>query len=143
RHEPNPVGDGSGPSPPAARAVLVVPCRAGWPGGRRPQPTTGAVESVGGGSYICLIEQGFEHAGPPGVAQRRETRMSRRYQDPVEVRLGDPVEHRVRLEPGWCRGAQPPGAEAGVPTQFLWQGRVHVVRGVLAQWSQRVPWWRA
>ncbi len=69
--------------------------------------------------------------------------MSRRYQDPVEVRLGDPVEHRVRLEPGWCRGAQPPGAEAGVPTQFLWQGRVHVVRGVLAQWSQRVPWWRA
>ena len=68
--------------------------------------------------------------------------MSRRYQDPVEVRLGDPVEHRVRLEPGWCRGAQPPGEELSVPTQFLWQGRVHVVRGVLAQWSQRVPWWR-
>ena len=68
--------------------------------------------------------------------------MSRRYQDPVEVRLGDPLEHRVRLEPGWCRGAQPPGEVVTVPTQFLWQGRVHVVRGVLAQWSQRVPWWR-
>ncbi|GAA1179677.1 hypothetical protein GCM10009584_22010 [Ornithinimicrobium humiphilum] len=68
--------------------------------------------------------------------------MSRRYQDPVEVRLGDPVEHRVRLEPGWCRGAQPLQEAVRVPTQFLWQGRVHVVRGVLAQWSQRVPWWR-
>ncbi len=68
--------------------------------------------------------------------------MSRRYQDPVEVRIGDPVEHRVRLEPGWCRGVQPVGEQVGVPTQFLWQGRVHVVRGVLAQWSQRVPWWR-
>lgn len=67
--------------------------------------------------------------------------MSRRYQDPVEVRLGDPVEHRVRLEPGWCRGMQQAGAD-DVPTQFLWRGRVHVVKGVLAQWSQRVPWWR-
>ena len=37
---------------------------------------------------------------------------------------------------------QPAGEQVGVPTQFLWQGRVHVVRGVLAQWSQRVPWWR-
>lgn len=68
--------------------------------------------------------------------------MSRRYQDAVEVRLGDPVEHRVRLEPGWCRSAQPAG-EVSVPTQFLWRGRVHVVRGVLAQWSQRMPWWRS
>lgn len=68
--------------------------------------------------------------------------MSRRYQDPVEVRLGDPVEHRVRLEPGWCRGTQQAEEGTDVPVQFLWRGRVHVVRGVLAQWSQRVPWWR-
>lgn len=66
--------------------------------------------------------------------------MSRRYQDQVEVRLGDPDEHRVRLEPGWRRGARPVAPE--VPTLFLWQGRVHVVRGVLAQWTQRLPWWR-
>lgn len=66
--------------------------------------------------------------------------MSRRYQDEVEVRLGDPVEHRVRLEPGWQRSAQPEVAE--VPTLFLWRGRVHIVRGVLAQWTQRTPWWR-
>ena len=68
--------------------------------------------------------------------------MSRRYQDPVEVRLGDAVEHRVRLEPGWCRGARPARDGADVPTTFLWRGRVHLVRGVLAQWTQRVPWWR-
>ncbi|SOC51631.1 DUF6504 family protein [Ornithinimicrobium cerasi] len=65
--------------------------------------------------------------------------MSRRYQEQVEVRLGDPVEHRVRLEPGWRRGTR---TMAEVPTLFLWQGRVHVVRGVLAQWTQRLPWWR-
>lgn len=66
--------------------------------------------------------------------------MSRRYQDHVEVRLGDPVEHRVRLEPGWRRGAGPVQEE--VPTTFLWHGRVHLVRGVLAQWTQRLPWWQ-
>ncbi|MFX0537280.1 DUF6504 family protein [Ornithinimicrobium sp. Y1847] len=64
----------------------------------------------------------------------------RRYQDQVEVRLGDPGEHRVRLEDGWRRGAEPVVEE--VPTLFLWHGRVHVVRGVLAQWTQRLPWWR-
>lgn len=68
--------------------------------------------------------------------------MSRRYQDQVEVRLGDPGEHRVRLEPGWRRGALTGPGPVDVPTTFLWQGRVHVVRGVLAQWTQRVPWWR-
>lgn len=66
--------------------------------------------------------------------------MSRRYLDQVEVRLGDPVEHRVHLEPGWRRGARAVAGE--VPTLFLWQGRVHVVRGVLAQWTRRMPWWR-
>lgn len=66
--------------------------------------------------------------------------MSRRYQEQVEVRLGVPDEHGVRLE-----GALPPGAPGSpeVPTLFLWRGRVHVVRAVLARWSQRVPWWRA
>lgn len=68
--------------------------------------------------------------------------MSRRYHDLIEVRLGDPVEHRVRLDPGWRRGVPTTEVEVEVPTQFLWHGRLHVVRGVLAQWSQRLPWWR-
>lgn len=61
--------------------------------------------------------------------------MSRRYQEQIEVRLGSAQEHGVRLE----------GASEeleGVPVQFLWRGRVHRVRAVLAQWVQRVPWWR-
>lgn len=66
--------------------------------------------------------------------------MSRRYQDLVDVRLGDPAEHRVKLQPGWRRSAQPVVGE--VPTLFLWKGQVHVVREVLAQWSQRTAWWR-
>lgn len=74
--------------------------------------------------------------------------MSRRYQEPVEVRLGEPELHGVRLEPGWCRsavgggGAVDADGEAVVPTAFLWRGRMHVVRGVLSRWTQRMPWWR-
>ncbi|QFG68257.1 DUF6504 family protein [Ornithinimicrobium pratense] len=70
--------------------------------------------------------------------------MSRRYEEQVEVRLGAATEHGVRVE-----GALPTlwtevGAQAQkVPTVFLWRGRVHLVRAVLGQWSQRVPWWRA
>lgn len=82
--------------------------------------------------------------------------MSRRYEEQVEVRMGRAAEHGVRVE-----GALPVLSPVGdtdpvrdlqdlagqdlveVPTVFLWRGRVHLVRAVLAQWSQRVPWWRA
>lgn len=66
--------------------------------------------------------------------------MSRRYHEQIEVRLGSAREHGVRVE-----GALPvvSGGEAQVPTLFLWRGRLHLVRVVLAQWSQRVPWWRS
>lgn len=65
--------------------------------------------------------------------------MSRRYDEQIEVRWGAAGEHGVRLE-----GALPGGARSTVevPTLFLWRGRVHVVRAVLARWTQRVPWWR-
>lgn len=65
--------------------------------------------------------------------------MSRRYDEQVEVRCGAPREHGVRLE-GALPGA--PDGMSEVPTLFLWRGRVHVVRAVLARWTQRVPWWR-
>lgn len=69
--------------------------------------------------------------------------MSRRYQEQVDVRLGEPQVYGVRLEQGWCRGAVDEAFDPQeVPTTFLWRGRVHIVRGVLAQWTQRVPWWR-
>lgn len=61
--------------------------------------------------------------------------MSRRYSDPVEVRVGVPQIGR--------RLALPAGLDVGsVPTAFLWRGRLHVVQAVLEHWTQRVPWWR-
>jgi hypothetical protein len=81
------------------------------------------------------------------VAGTQEVIVSRRYQEQVQVRLGAPGEHGVRLDPGWCRGVGAgPGQGKGqveVPTLFLWRGRLHLVQAVVAQWTQRVPWWRA
>lgn len=65
----------------------------------------------------------------------------RRYQEEIEVRVGPAQEHGVRLVgalPAVVDGSDP----AEVPTLFLWHGRVHQVRAVLSQWTQRVPWWR-
>lgn len=61
--------------------------------------------------------------------------MSRRYSDPVEVRVGVPqIGRRVVL---------PAGLDAcSAPTAFIWRGRLHVVRAVLEHWTQRLPWWR-
>ena len=50
--------------------------------------------------------------------------MSRLHADPVEVRTA----------------AAPDGP---VPEQFLWRGRLYVVRDVLARWSASGAWWRA
>ena len=49
--------------------------------------------------------------------------MTRRYADPVQVR---PVDG----------GGDGPG-------QFLWRGRLYVVREVLAQWVEVGAWWRS
>lgn len=45
--------------------------------------------------------------------------MSRRYGDAAEVRVRD-----------------------GDPEQFLWHGRLYLVREVLARWCGTGPWWR-
>jgi hypothetical protein len=46
--------------------------------------------------------------------------MSRRYADPVEVQRQD-VD----------------------PAQFLWRGRLYLVRAVLARWTESGRWWRS
>lgn len=70
----------------------------------------------------------------------------RRYSDPVEVRSGS--------RPGTVQGTAPgrgagdrPGAVHGTvevagPEAFIWQGRLYVVRRVLAHWRERRSWWR-
>ena len=49
--------------------------------------------------------------------------MSRRFTAPVEV--------HTRAD-----------ASGPVPDQFLWRGRLYVVREVLARWTESGSWWR-
>jgi Family of unknown function (DUF6504) len=53
---------------------------------------------------------------PPGD---REARVSRRYDEPVEVRRRDDE-----------------------PAEFLWRGRHYAVRAVLAHWVETGAWWQ-
>lgn len=63
--------------------------------------------------------------------------MSRQYHEHIEVQFGEVLLGRLRetalLHAGSC---------AIVPTAFVWRNRHHVVRAVVAQWTQRLPWWR-
>lgn len=63
--------------------------------------------------------------------------MSRRYADAVRVDL-DPGRHADETDGDEI--AVPAGAVE--PVQFLWRGRLYVVRGVLAHWVEVGPWWR-
>ena len=61
--------------------------------------------------------------------------MSRRYADPVEVRVGGLQIGRLPVLPA--------GVDASAaPTAFIWRGRLHVVQSVLDHWTQRLSWWR-
>lgn len=46
--------------------------------------------------------------------------MTRRYTEPVEVRLD---------------------VDEITPASFLWRRRIYLVGEVLGQWTQRLPWW--
>jgi hypothetical protein len=64
--------------------------------------------------------------------------VTRRYDHPVrdraDVRVGAPVD--VRVDGGVEH-------ESCSPSQFIWRGRLYVVRGVLAHWVEVGAWWRA
>jgi hypothetical protein len=88
----------------------------------------------------------------------------RRYSEPVQVRssaqpdavrgtdeVTDEATDEVTggvieagAEAGAERGAELDGAPVGVrsPEAFIWQGRLYVVRGILAHWRERRSWWR-
>ena len=61
--------------------------------------------------------------------------MSRRYDDPVR----DAVDVRG----AGTSGAGTSGAGTSSPGQFLWRGRLYVVRGGLAHWVEVGAWWRS
>jgi len=50
----------------------------------------------------------------------------RRYDDPVEVRVGEDADT---------------GLDERAPSQFLWHGRLWKVRAVLAHWVETGAWW--
>lgn len=63
--------------------------------------------------------------------------MSRQYHERIEVQCGEVLLGRLHDS-----AALHAGRAEEVPTAFMWQGRVHVVRAVIDQWTQRLPWWR-
>lgn len=56
--------------------------------------------------------------------------MSRTYADPIDVR-------RMPAD------ADPPAGEPAPerPAQFLWRGRLYVVRAVISHWIESTAWW--
>lgn len=54
--------------------------------------------------------------------------MSRTYADPIDVRRARDPE----------LDGSPPGEG---PAQFLWRGRLYVVRAVIAHWIESTTWW--
>lgn len=61
---------------------------------------------------------------PARASSWKEPRVTRGYDDTVHVRLGD---------------ARPDGRRP--PAQFLWHGRLYLVREVLGYWRERQAWW--
>ncbi len=63
--------------------------------------------------------------------------MSRQYHECIEVHFGEVLLGRLHDTASLHAERDMP-----VPTAFWWRGRHHVVRAVVAQWTQRLPWWR-
>lgn len=63
---------------------------------------------------------GAHPAVRPGARVERKAFFMRRYDEPVDVRRRDET-----------------------PTEFLWRGRLYVVRDVYATWIETDPWWLA
>ena len=77
----------------------------------------------------------------------------RRYSDPVEVRSGSRLGTVQGAVPGRGVGSVDQSDAVEVvagretvdvpgPEAFIWQGRLYVVRRVLAHWRERRSWWR-
>ncbi len=63
--------------------------------------------------------------------------MSRQYHECIEVQFDEVLLGRLH-----DTAALYAEQDVAVPTAFRWRGRHHVVRAVVAQWTQRLPWWR-
>jgi len=69
--------------------------------------------------------------------------MVRRYQEPIEVRAGEPVVGSRETDRGGDRDCgRGVDVQDPPPTAFLWRGRLYIVREVIGHWRERRPWWR-
>lgn len=75
--------------------------------------------------------------------------MSRNYVEPIHVRVGGRVLAGAGAgaggrcdAPGAQEGSPDPGlGDGGAPSEFLWRGRLYVVRAILAHWLESASWW--
>jgi hypothetical protein len=69
----------------------------------------------------------------------------RTYGEPIDVRTGPAGSGAAAdgAEAAAAAGLVDADAAAQAPTQFLWRGRLYVVRAVLAHWVELGSWWTA
>ena len=70
--------------------------------------------------------------------------MSRRLADPViEVRTtSDSADAHADIDVRTIEVRRFDGGDTvGEPTQFLWRGRLYVIRGILVRWVEAGSWW--
>ncbi len=65
----------------------------------------------------------------------------RRYDETIEV-FGPDLENLPVTVAEAIQVQRDPAQELGAPGQFLWRGRLYVVREVLGSWVETLPWWR-
>ena len=65
--------------------------------------------------------------------------MSRRYADPIDVRRAGGGVGASHPDPD--QPPDPPFDRADHPAQFMWRGRLYVVRAVVAHWIESSSWW--
>ena len=66
--------------------------------------------------------------------------MTRRYDDPVDVRID--VRRAGTTGAAGVTGAGVTGAESGAPAQFVWRGRLYTVLRVFEHWVDGREWWK-
>jgi Family of unknown function (DUF6504) len=66
----------------------------------------------------------------------------RRYDDTIDVRLTQVMEHGGTSGSPGPAATAPGGQPRQQPTAFVWRGRLYVVRAVQTRWYERRAWWQ-
>ena len=98
--------------------------------GARPSDVAGRVppDQVQRGEALHLVRRLRRRRLPPALAVSARCPLARREEPPVSRLRVDPVEVQRRDD---------------LPAQFLWRGRIYLVREVLSRWTESGGWWRS